>query len=146
MEISRLIIYLIIPSNKYGNGVLVFFYQILKYMITTNTKDKINHSKSLSIFRLDIFSLKVIRFRPIFLVLFLVCLLVIFYLAVLNPDFIFSIISGLVLFIAGFFLSNLFYLNASGKKEDIFNRMIIESSTDLFLIFKVKNGRFKWTI
>ena len=90
------------------------------------------------------FSLKVIRFRPIFLVLFVIGLLVIFYLAVLNPDFIFSIISGLVLFVAGFFLSNLFYLNASGKKEDTYNRMIIENSTDLFLIFQVKNGRFKY--
>ncbi|MFK8008908.1 MAG: ATP-binding protein [Saprospiraceae bacterium] len=116
-------------------------------MIVTDTKDKINHSnhpKHLSILDLDMFSLKVIRFRPIFLVLFFLALLVIFYLAVLNPDFIFSIISGLVLFVAGFFLSNIFYLNASGKKEDIFNRMIIENSSDLFLIFQVKNARFKY--
>ena len=113
-------------------------------MISTNAKDKANHSKKLSFLKLDMFSLKVIRFRPIFLVLFVVGLLVIFYLAVLNPDFIFSIISGLVLFVAGFFLSNIFYLNASGKKEDTFNRMIIENSSDLFLIFHVKNGRFKY--
>jgi len=78
------------------------------------------------------------------LFLFVVGLLVIFYLAVLNPDFIFSIISGLVLFVAGFFLSNLFYLNASGKREDTYNRMIIENSSDLFLIFQIKNGRFKY--
>lgn len=113
-------------------------------MISTDTKNKTNHSKNLSFLTLDMFSLKVIRFRPIFLVLFVVGLLVIFYLAVLNPDFIFSIISGLVLFVTGFFLSNLFYLNASGKKEDTFNRMIIENSSDLFLIFQVKNGRFKY--
>ena len=113
-------------------------------MISTETKDNTNHSKKLSFLTLDMFSLKVIRFRPIFLVLFVVGLLVIFYLAVLNPDFIFSIISGLILFVAGFFLSNLFYLNASGKREDSFNRMIIENSSDLFLIFKVKNGRFKY--
>ncbi len=113
-------------------------------MFSTETKDKTNPSKNLSFLKLDMFSLKVIRFRPIFLVLFVVGLLVIFYLAVLNPDFIFSIISGLVLFVAGFFLSNLFYLNASGKKEDTFNRMIIENSSDLFLIFQVKNGRFKY--
>lgn len=122
----------------------VFFYQILKYMIVTNTKEKTNHTRNISIYKLDIFSLKVVRFRPIFLVLFLASLLVIFYLAVLNPDFIFSIISGLVLFVAGFFFSNLFYLNASGKEEDMFNRMIIENSSDLFLIFQVKNGRFKY--
>ncbi len=113
-------------------------------MISTDTKNKTSHSKNLSFLKLDMFSLKVIRFRPIFLVLFVVGLLVIFYLAVLNPDFIFSIISGLVLFVAGFFFSNLFYLNASGKKEDTFNRMIIENSSDLFLIFQVKNGRFKY--
>jgi PAS domain S-box-containing protein len=113
-------------------------------MISTDTKDKIKNSKNLSFLKLDMFSLKVIRFRPIFLFLFVIGLLIIFYLAVLNPDFIFSIISGLVLFVAGFFLSNIFYLNASGKKEDTFNRMIIENSSDLFLVFKVKNGRFKY--
>ncbi len=113
-------------------------------MISTNTKDNTSHSSKQSFLKLDMFSLKVIRFRPIFLVLFVIGLIVIFYLAVLNPDIIFSIISGLVLFITGFFLSNLFYLNASGKREDTFNRMIIENSSDLFLIFQVKNGRFKY--
>lgn len=113
-------------------------------MIITDTKDKNNYTKNLSLLKSDMFSLKVVRFRPVFLVLFLLGLLIVFYLAVINPNFIFSIISGLVLFVAGFFLSNLFYLNASGKKEDLFNRMIVENSSDLFLIFHVKNGRFKY--
>jgi len=121
-----------------------FFYQILKHMISTNTKEKTVQSNKLSIFKLDIFSFKVIPFRSIFLVLLVIGLLVISYLAALNPDFIFSIIFGLVLFVAGLLVSSLFYLNTSGKKEDIFNRLIIDNSSDLFLVFQIKSGRFKY--
>ena len=120
------------------------FYQIKKHMIDTKTQKHNIGKKRITFSNLDIFSLKVVQFRPIFLLLFVTSLMIIFYLAVLNPAIIFSIITGLALFMAGFFISNLFYLSASGKKEDDYNRMIIKNSSDLFLVFRIKDGRFKY--
>jgi len=64
--------------------------------------------------------------------------------AILNPDYMFSLFTGLGLFLAGFVMSNIFYLKASGKKEDEYNRMVISNSTDLFLVFRIRDGRFKY--
>ena len=113
-------------------------------MINTETRNKSNAKKEFSILNSDMFSLKVVKVRPIFLLLLLIGLMTIFYLGVLNPDLIFSVVTGLALFAAGFVISNVFFLNASGKREDLINRMIVHSSTDLFLIFKIKDGRFKY--
>lgn len=113
-------------------------------MIDTETRNNTVRKPKFSFQNSELFSTKTVQFRPIFLMLSTVGLIAIFYLAILNPDIIFSIITGLILFAAGFLISNLFYLNASGKKEDEFNRLIIENSSDLLMIFKVRDGRFKY--
>lgn len=113
-------------------------------MINAETQEKSTSNKNLTIFKSDLFSKKVIQTRPIFFVAFVIGLIGIFYLAILNPEIIFSIITGLALFLSGFVISNLIYLNASGKKEDAYNRTIIKNTTDIFLIFQIKAGRFKY--
>ncbi|MEM6964414.1 MAG: ATP-binding protein [Bacteroidota bacterium] len=112
-------------------------------MLNTKNWNKFIVKRTDHILNKDLFSHKIVRIRPVFLLLFLFGLMAIFYLAVLNPDLIFSIITGLALFTAGFLISNLFFLSTSGQKEDSFNRSVIQNSSDLFLVFDVRRGQFK---
>ncbi len=113
-------------------------------MINTKSQTDSLKQKFISIIKSDLFSLRVIRVRPIVLVFLIVMMMAAFYMALLNPDYMFSLFTGLGLFFAGFILSNMFYLKASGKKEDKYNRMIVSNSSDLFLVFRVRDGRFKY--
>lgn len=120
------------------------FLPNLKHMINTKSQTENLKEKFISLFNSDLFSFRVIRVRPIVLIFMVSLFVAAFVIAVLNPEHMFSLFTGLGFFLAGFIISNMFYLKASGKKADEYNRQIISNSSDLFLVFRIKDGRFKY--
>ena len=90
------------------------------------------------------FSIGTITIRNLFVILFVFGLVVLLAVAIFSEKIMVACITGVVLLLSGFVISNLFYLNGSNKKADAFNRMILEHSTDLFLTFKIKKRKFNF--
>ena len=103
--------------------------------ITTNSIPKLGSSP---------FSIGTITVRNLLIILFVIGLLFLFAISIFSQKVLIAVITGIVLLLSGFVISNLFYLNGSNKRADTFNRMILENSSDLFLTYKIKKGKFNF--
>ena len=113
-------------------------------MIDTKTSRKIIAYKAIPKFVAERFPIGTIPIRNFFIALFVFGLIILMTFAVFSEKIVVASLTGIVLLLSGFVISNLFYLNGSNKQTDAYNRMIIESTSDLILTYKIKRSKFNF--
>ena len=113
-------------------------------MIDAKTSKPSIAKKAIPKFVSDRFSLGTIPVRNFFIALFVFGLIILFTFAIFSEKIVVGCITGIVLLLSGFVISNLFYLNGSNKQADAFNRLILENTSDLLMTYKIKKSKFNF--
>ena len=113
-------------------------------MIDTKTSQNPITTNAIPTLGSPTFSIRTITIRNLLIILFVIGLLFLFAISIFSQKLLIATITGIVLLLSGFVISNLFYLNGSNKRADAFNRMILDHTSDLFLTYKIKKGKFNF--